>query len=62
MGRAALPRVHAVCLASWPSFRARAAQDPKQVGADSPRTPEITVVGELGCAQRKVADLSSGFH
>jgi hypothetical protein len=62
MGRAALPRVHSVCLASWPSFGARAPQDPKQVGAGSPRTPEITVAGELGCAQRKVADLSSGFH
>jgi hypothetical protein len=62
MGRAALSRVHSVCLAFWSSFGARAPQDPKQVGAGSSCTPEITVAGELGCAQRKVADLSSGFH
>jgi hypothetical protein len=51
MGRAALPRVHFMCLASRPSFGARAAQDPKQVGADFPRTPEIIVAGEPGSVE-----------
>jgi hypothetical protein len=50
-GRAALPRVHFVCLASWRNFGARAAQDPKQVGAGSPRTPEITIAGEPGSVE-----------